>query len=382
MYNHSMVEHKEEVAVLKSGDYPIHTSQEVDALFRAASDARTGENWFSDEQSISLKHVSPGLAHYVLLDRIPEEIDAGLQIDRLEALAYAQDPDFNFALLYISRLLAPPAPLPPNMLPSGWVDLDDVMAKIGWDPRSAEERKIARRRIWNYLLFGTRARVIGQRTGKYIDPATREEIDTEVDGPVWAFMDREKPTQPALFAEMEVPLKIEVVFSRTWTRLITSPGTAQYLPLGELLGAIPPDRPTGAWARVLGLAIANFWRRQPQAALNGSIHPTRRELLDRYKAKVAPYQEIIESSRWSRVREYWHGALRILVSNQFLSPEGEPSSKVSYNRRDQWLDEKVLLLPGPLMKPWVETCAENRLSYDLKPLDASKRKRGRPKKNS
>ena len=45
------------------------------------------------------------------------------------------------------------------------------------------------------------------------------------------------------------------------------PDTAQFLPLGEVLGAIPGGKPAGAWARVIGLALSNFWRRQPRETI-------------------------------------------------------------------------------------------------------------------
>ena len=66
---------------------------------------------------------------------------AGMTIEALERLTLAQDADAVFAILYVSRLLAPPAPLPPNLLPSAWVDGDDLITKIGWKPRSRAERE-------------------------------------------------------------------------------------------------------------------------------------------------------------------------------------------------------------------------------------------------
>ena len=62
----------------------------------------------------------------------------GVPLQVLEDLTFAQDPDFNFALLYVSRLLAPPSPLAPRDIAHEWVDLDDVMGKIGLDPRSTK----------------------------------------------------------------------------------------------------------------------------------------------------------------------------------------------------------------------------------------------------
>jgi hypothetical protein len=62
--------------------------------------------------------------------------------------------------------------------------------------------------------------------------------------------------------------------------------------MGELLGVSHQIKLQGLGSR-LGLALANFWRRQPRAALDGSLKPTRRELLDRYQSKVAPFKEVL-----------------------------------------------------------------------------------------
>lgn len=67
-----------------------------------------------------------------------------------------------------------------------------------------------------------------------------------------------KPDQLTLFPALEVPLRVEIIVNRDWTRLCWLPGLAQYLPIGELLGAIPLDQPSGAWARVLDLSLASF----------------------------------------------------------------------------------------------------------------------------
>jgi len=349
-----------------SEDYMIQTSQEVDALMRAACDGRTGQHWKSDPDASTTSHAVPGAPHHVQLSLSDDERAAGVPLRVLEDLAFAQDPDFNFALLYISRLLAPPSPLPTKNLASGWVDLDDVLDKIGWDPRSTKERLEMRRRVWRYLLFGVRASIVGQRSGTYVDKKTGEKIETVIEAPAWVILEKEKAAQPRLLPDQgEVPLRVELAASRAWTRLTTLPETAQYLPMGELLGAIPGNKPSGAWARVLGLALANFWRRQPRAALVSTIKPTRRELLDRYTPKTAPPDEILNSKDPRRAVEYWHGALQILTDNGFLEREGEGALSLQemraaisgYRWQTKWLDARVDLRPGSAMRGAVQACA-------------------------
>ena len=378
--------------VVKAEDYLVQTSQEVDALMQAACDGRTGTLWASDDQALTRSHAVPGAPHHVKLALSEGERDRGVPLTVLEDLTFAQDPDFNFALLYVSRVLAPPSPLPPNAAAVNWIDLDDVMTKIGLDPRSTKDRIAMRNRVWRYLLFGARASIIGQRKGNYVDKRTGERIETIIDEPAWLVMSQEKPVQPQLFPDIgEAPLRVELVASRAWTRLTTLPETAQYLPMGELLGAIPGNKPSGAWARVLGLSLSSFWRRQPRAALEGLIKPTRRELLERYTPRTAPPLEILGGNDPRRAVEYWQGALQILVECGFLAKEGEAklSSKEMRDAlpRQEWQNGwwigAVDLRPGPQMRDAVQSCA-NALPV-IKPRElgtpAKKRKKS-PAKNA
>ena len=186
--------------VVKAEDYLVQTSQEVDALMQAACDGHTGTLWANDEQALTRSHAVPGAPHHVKLALSEVERDRGVPLTVLEDLTFAQDPDFNFALLYVSRILAPPSPLPPNAAAVSWIDLDDVMTKIGLDPRSTKDRIAMRNRVWRYLLFGARASIIGQRKGNYVDKRTGERIETIIDEPAWLVMSQEKtratPTLP------------------------------------------------------------------------------------------------------------------------------------------------------------------------------------------
>lgn len=369
--------------------FNIQTSQEMDVLLRSICDGRHGTHWKTSVQADARVYERPDMSHSVRLQLQDEEKRAGLGVDVLERLTLAQDADAVFSILYVSRLLAPPGPLPPNLRAGAWVSADDIIEKIGWDPRSTEERQIMRRRVWDYLKFGARASVTGRRSSKYRDPRSGEEIDTFIDGPAWAFLKEEKPVQPSLFAEEDVPLRVELVMSREWTRFTSSPLFAQYLPLGEVLGAIRPDKPSGAWARVLGLALASFWRRQPRATLDGTLLPTRRELLDHYPPKVAPPLEVLQGQQPRRAITYWCSALRILAEADFIALSGEATRKDSdikaalprYDWRDIWLDERVALAPGDAMRDSVQASANALPIARPRQLQKAPKKRGRPRKN-
>jgi len=382
-------EPKRALTSLKAPDYVIQTSQEWDAVERATSAGHTREQWESNPQALARVHHSPDLSFHVRLELTEQEKADGIGIDALERLTDKLNADGVFALLYVSRVLAPPAPLPPNAYAGGWIDLDDVASKIWPAPRSSKERLNRREAVYEVLRFGARARVIGKRRGTYHDKDTGEEIPTEIDGPMWQFMDRERPigVDPSLFPSWDVPLRLELVCSKDWTHITTSAATAQYLPLGEVLGAIPPDKPSGAWARVLGLALANFWRRNPRQALDGSLRPTRRELLTHYAPKIADPLQVLRGSDPQRALMYWRGALAILCDQGFLAKEGEgalsladmKAARPRYEWQDPWLDEHVDLRPGPDMRPAVQASADALPLYKPRAL-APKRKPGRPRK--
>ena len=370
-------------------DYVIQTSQEAAILLASICDGRLGKEWSSDTQAGTRTYEKQGSTHAVQLRLTEDERRAGLETPALEEMTKLLDADGTFAVLYVSRLLAPPSPLPANAFAGGWVDLDDVMKKIGWDPRSTAERSECRRIVWNYLRFCARANLMGRRNSTYRDPLTKQEIPTSIDGPIWRFMKEERPIQPSLFGEEEVPVRVQIAVSPEWTRLSTSPALAQFLPMGELLGAIRPDKPSGAWARAVGLSLAGFWRRQPRAALDGSIKPTRRELLTAYTPKIAPPEEIFASKNPRRALEYWRGALQILVEEGFIAKSGEATrteqQMVSHLPRkgwwEVWINESIELHPGPAMETAVRRCAENLPVLKPQNFKTLPRKRGRPRKS-
>jgi hypothetical protein len=185
-----------------------------------------------------------------------------------------------------------------------------------------------------------------------------------VESSLWQIAATERPVQPSIpgIDPDEAPVRAKLTITKEWVGLLSSPQMAQYLPLGERLGAIPGNKPSGAWARVIGLSLASFWRREPAAALAGSIKPTRRELLERYPPKTGAVDAVLATANPRRALEYWCDALQILVEQGIVADEGE--ARASYKemraqlpRQDwgqTWLDEPVDLRPGELMRESVE----------------------------
>jgi hypothetical protein len=364
---------------LASPSYVIYTSQEIDIWERAACDGRTGTIWRDESQRQARVYEPKDSNHRIEISLD----DDGLCLGDLKKLTSSQDADTALAMLYVCSVLAPPAPQPLNRYAGGWIDLDDVMEKIGWFRSNPTKAEIAekRARLWKFLVYGDRATVIGSRTIPYRDKHTGEIIDTALYSPIWRIHGVEKPLQRALFDE--VPVAVEIVISKQWERLLTLPQLAQYLPLGELLGSIPPGKVGGDWARCIGLALAHLWRCNPRETAQGIISPTRAELLTRYTPKTRTVEELLNSDKPRRAVEYWREALGILADNGFIARQGKAiKSEVpaGYKWQDAWLNARVNLTPGPKAQPLIVERAQALPPLQPKALPGKKR-RGRPPKN-
>ena len=375
--------------LLKSPEFDFKTSLESDELVRSACDGPAMSNYTKDPQRGAFIHHRPGASHRVELTQEAPEADGEVwEMDALERLISNQSADFGFAFFYVCRLLAPPECLPADRFAGGWIDLDDVAAKIGYDMSNytAAKREAMRAQVWELLRFGARAVVIGQRQ-TYRDRATGEEIATRVESPVWRVHDIERPEQRALFGE--TPRRVQLVISKQWEPLLTAPNLAQYLPFAEIVGGLPTNQTASAWARVLGMALANFWRRLPQEATGAApvIQPNRGELLTHYTPKKNPPLDLLASSNPKRAVEYWRDALAILRERDFIAHEGEAARTVAqmlepFGRQDwqqDWLNERVDIRPGSVIVEAIRARANAKPILKPRDLKAPKRRARGPK---
>ena len=381
--------HALQPVVSEAVHYFLHTGQEIDILERSAADGKRGENWKSEEIVGKRIYQALGASHRVEL-RENDETDTQqgreeLNLATLERLALSQDTDFAFAMLYIAAALAPPAPIPANQFAGGWIDLDDVMEKIGWYPGELNlvDRETKRARIWDYLCYGNRAVVVGQRSGSYRDSNTGEEISTRIESPIWRIMSVESPVEQGLLGQ--VPRRVQLVISKEWEPMLVSAKLAQYLPLAEVVGKIPPQKVAGDWARSIALVLARLWRMKPQACVAGELRPTRRELLTHYTPKTKTADELLGSSNPKRAVNYWRDALGILCETGFLASKGEAARSVAqmleahptYRWQQAWLDETIELHPGEAL---LLSLQERAAALALTLSAPSRKKRGRPRK--
>lgn len=378
---------------LRSSEYPVHTSQEIDAIQKAVSDGKTGAHWKNDPHSLGRTHQRPGATHYVSVSPNKADLSAGATTFDVDKLIHSQNADCIFTVEYILRQLAPPIHLPPNTTASGLFDLDDIAEKIGLRPDKQTEagREAIRATVYEYIQFIECAKVIGRRSTQYKDKHTGKAIDTYIESALWRIISEKRPVQTAMFGE--TPRVVEIALPRDWADILTRPDMAQHLQAGEQLGAIPAGQPAGAWARVIGLALVNTWRRRPKEAVNAELLLTRHELLTRYLPKLAPVDEVLQGSNPKRAVDYWRAALAILFEQKIILRQGEAENPQAAERgkngrelprkgwQQEWLETPVRLVPGPVVEQNLQALAASR--YEPAPRllsETQKRKPGRPRK--
>jgi hypothetical protein len=361
--------------------FPIHTSQECDAFMKSVGDGRSGTNWRNIEQRSVRVWEQRGTPYRIEVDQRQEDEEGeGLTFAAIEELTKAQSIDSAFALYYICGVLSPPEE--ERRLVGGWIDLNDVMKHIGWmrEKPDAARREELRAQVWEFLKHGARARLVGERSIAYKDLETGELIPTRLDSTPWKITDTQRPQ-----AEPNgVPIRAYIVISQQWTPLLTSPLLSQYMPLGELLAAIPPGNPSGDWARTMSLALARFWRMKPRETIARTFCPTRRELIMTYVPKTPP-SDVLASRDPKRAAKYYREALQYLAEGGFIAWEGDAAKDVtvdsmleSYGRQgwaQKWLDASSGIFPGDGWQPTVEERAAALPPIKRKDLKAKPKKR-------
>jgi hypothetical protein len=367
----------EGAAASKVAEYPIQTSQEWQATLQAVGDGKHGLYLLEDDQSGTLRHQRPGAPFYVEAKLTEEEINAGHSIDLLRSAMRELDIDSGYIMLYVSQCLAPVCELPKNTAAAAWLDLDDVARKTlgGYapNPKVLEERRL---KVWNALQFGARWFIGGQRSIQYQEKQTGRTIDTKIYTSPWQITQREEDVQTVLFPESSVPLRVELVASRPWTALTTSPDTAQFLRIGELFGSIPPGQAKGDWARSTGMSYCIWARVKMATALKGGKTLTRRELLDFLPPKTVTYRELLGTTHAGRIYEYWRGAEDFLIEREIITipakREPKPSGAKEWNK---WLDSSPPWRPGAAFLAALEEQRGNLYIPKPRQLNPAKRKR-------
>lgn len=374
----SSAEAEAEIKTDSTNSFPVHTGQETDCLIRSAGDGRGGFGWRNE--IMRGVRVWEGGTHRVEVPNVGLSNEPQTSFSDVERLTESQNSDFALALFYIAGVLVPPMQPEKAPLIGAWIDLNDVIEKIGWmaEKPDAEKREKLRAQIWDYIQYGQRAVVAGRRSTPYKDPVTRREIPTQIESPVWAITDVRRPQAPGSAAPL-APVKVRVVISEQWETMLRDPLLCQWLPLGELLGTIAPHKVGGDWARIIGLSLARLARMKSREVTAGEYNPTRRQLLTHYTPKTQTAEWYLESSDPKRAVKYYREALNILAEKGLIAQTGDAAPDVTpakilkpYGRKGwgaAWLDGESGVQIGELWRPAVQKCANalpERAPKDLK----------------
>jgi hypothetical protein len=238
--------------------------------------------------------------------------------------------------------------------------LDQLLAAIGWKPRSTAQRQEMRGRVWEWLVTFEAWQVIGRRPGLYRDRKDRTPRDlTTVDAMIRitgrAYADE---TQLALDGSAP-PDEVTFVAGPWLNQLRGDPQALAYFGDIERIGAIPGGKPSGAWAQSIGLALQQRWREQAKNATVATVgeqkrrtarfkYPlSRRELLALFPPSPT-VDEILTGPHPKRAQTYWHDAIALLkgqgIIGFYRELEKLPAKRQDW--ADPWLDQPLDIRPA------------------------------------
>ena len=169
------------------------------------------------------------------------------------------------------------------------------------------------------------------------------------------------------------------------------------------MGAIPPNKVAGEWARNMGLVLARYFKLDPRGAIGAKDQKyklTREDLLTTYIPKTTVH-ELLNGKNAIRAIEYYAQALGHLAKQGLIARAGDavaagdvektvkeiftphPSRKLpplpTRNYGKDFLDADPHLQPG---EHWREPLAElSAHTFDPKPKNLSKPRKARKRQS-
>jgi hypothetical protein len=202
------------------------------------------------------------------------------------------------------------------------VNIDEMIGRAGIDPRSKAERTKARLKIWRILMILGAIRVVGARRSAVRDSVTGKNVQLESNDPLLTVSPFKRVGTQETFDAGTAPLKVTLQATPWLSRWRGNRAVLQ--DFGSLLAIteIPIGKPSGAWARAIGLALQQLWREQATHADYGRAGEdhrrtvqfesfTRRELLELFPPKPGVH-DVLEGANPSRAIEYWDTAIAML----------------------------------------------------------------------
>jgi hypothetical protein len=234
--------------------------------------------------------------------------------------------------------------------------IDDFIKSVGIEPRDAADREKIRRVMWDSLKIFSQTRVLGTVQGRYRDkngnPIKYYENSTMIMISA-TYYPHGKPIE-----KHEVPTHVALVAGQFYYR---NRGNGKFLSaLGDLrkLAEIPCGKPSGKWARTLGVFFLQYAREHAseckyKSSASEADHQrikfpptTRRELFTRLRPDPNPF-EILGGDHPKRAQEYWDGAIDELRVRKAMIAIEEPLDLSRKGWQDEWLDHVIELRPHP-----------------------------------
>ncbi|MGH2355814.1 MAG: hypothetical protein ACRDI2_08260 [Chloroflexota bacterium] len=236
------------------------------------------------------------------------------------------------------------------------VAVDDLLAAIGWKPRSTLERERMRRQVWRWLAMFDAAQIIGRRPGKYRDPDTKQEVDLQSIDALIRITGQRKPAQLAFDASVP-PLEVTYAAGPWIEQWRGNHAILTYFGDVRRLATIPAGKPSGTWAQAIGLALHQRWRERSAYA---DVHHvggdkaltvcfgtfTRRDLFDLFSPDPSA-DDVLGGHDPKRARAYWKDAIALLKQQGVVGYYKElgalPDKRQGW--RDAWLDQELDIRP-------------------------------------
>jgi hypothetical protein len=328
---------------------PTYAEYKVIAL--AIADGPTGRNWTGVDGETAMRHVAKeDAALQVKLVGAPFSTWLGLPMS-VEGLKEVLRRGGIPAIL-VQGLCVQLATESPRVT----ILLDDMIALLGWEPRSTAAREKMHAKVWEWLVLCEALHVMGARPGRYPDPLTKRPLDLTSRDPLIRITGQRFPPQLA-FTDGVVPTEVTWVAGE-WLEQFR--GNRSVLSsFGDIrkLAAIPAGKVGGAWAQAVGLALNQVWREQSSYAevnLTGDHKRatvkfeglTARRLLTMFEPDP-PLEKFIVHDHPQLVRKHFEEALKILKNRGLVGHfDAPPSSESRLGWIDRYLDHPRDIRPS------------------------------------
>ena len=356
-------------------DVRLQTGTPASLLHRSISCGPTLRRWTIDEQDNRLRFRSSTIRDGFAT----AEPGAGETIADLSYLLSCQDWDSVLIVSYIlTRLIPSVADAEGGRVAR--FELADVAKACGLMARQGKSEKLrGAERVYQAIQAPARIVVKIERT-EFLEGGKVKHL-RPLNASLWTvndaedFLPEELPDQGRLWMEKKPPASVVVRLSSAWLDFLTKRGLAYHIGGIAALAGIPSGKPSAALAKAIGLRVAEFARMHAKEATvdlleamnkrEGDALPTltRAEWIQSFGPSC---EDIAPDVRRRKVQE-WCGALRELVSRGILADVGEaaqaahgPPERPHHGWWDDWLNERVRLVPGDVFLKYLQPIAECR----------------------